>query len=138
MAEFQARRPEVDKAQIVGQDILRDLEGKEHEKMDARLKGLTSKYTDLEDMLAHRLDELEAARERAGDFEGREGRIDVWLGEKERVLQDWEVLPVDSAALEQRMDRIGVSGWRCVCVCVCVCTCVYMCVSVVTYVCTYE
>ena len=93
----------------MGQDILRDLEGKEHEKMNARLRGLTSKYTDLDDMLTHRLDELEAARMRAGDFEAREGGIGVWLGEKEKVLQEWEVLPVDSATLEQHIEKIGVS-----------------------------
>ena len=117
MSEVQEHRPEVEKAQSVGQGILRDLEGKEHEKMNARLKGLTSKYTDLDDMLAHRLDELEQGREKAADFEGRESSIGVWLGEKEKVLEDWEVLPVDSAALEQRMERIGVSRQRCVCVC---------------------
>ena len=109
MADFQAHRPQVDKAHAVGQNILRDLEGKEHEKMNARLRGLTSKYTDLDDMLTHRLDELEAARTRAEDFEAREGGIGVWLGEKEKVLQEWEVLPVDSATLEQHIEKIGVS-----------------------------
>ena len=128
----------------MGQGILRDLEGKEHEKMNARLKGLTSKYTDLDDMLAHRLDELEQGREKAADFEGRESSIGVWLGEKEKVLEDWEVLPVDSAALEQRMERIGVSRrgvYVCVCVCVCVrvCACVCVCLSVVANDCiTYK
>ena len=103
----------------MGQSILRDLQGKEHEKMNARLKGLTSKYTDLDDMLTHRLDELEAARTRAVDFETREDGIGVWLGEKEKVLQEWEVLPVDSAALEQHIEKIGVS------VCVCVYACLF-------------
>ena len=113
MAEVHDHRPDVEKAQAVGQNILCDLEGKERDKMDARLKGLTFKYTDLDDMLTHRYEELEQARDKAADFEGRERGIDGWLGEKEKVVQEWEVLPVDSASLEQRMERIGVRsmGW---------------------------
>ena len=70
MEEVNAKGPEIKQAQQVGQDMLKDLEGKELEKLDARLKGLTTKYTDLDDILYHRKEQLDEAKEKAGTFEG--------------------------------------------------------------------
>ena len=109
MSEVQARSGDVKSAQEVGQEMLTDLEGKEKEKMQERLQGLTARFSDLDDILNHRMEELEDARAKAGDFEGKGATLDEWLAEKEKELNEWDVLPVDSAALEQQMDKIGVS-----------------------------
>ena len=42
-------------------------------------------------------------------YKGQSSNLDDWLDEKEPILASFEVLPVDSAALESLMDRIGVS-----------------------------
>ena len=118
MDDVQAHAGSVKAAQEVGQQMLADLEGKEKEKMQARMKGLTGRFSDLDDILNHRMEELEETRGKAEDFESKGTGVDEWLTDKEKVLNDWEVLPVDSAALEQHMDKIGVSGGVQGCVCV--------------------
>jgi dystonin len=106
MSEVQARSGDVKSAQEVGQEMLADLEGKEKEKMQERLQGLTARFSDLDDILNHRMEELDDAHAKAGDFEGKGATLDEWLAEKEKELNEWDVLPVNSAALEQQMDKI--------------------------------
>ena len=114
MGEVQARSGDVKSAQEVGEEMLADLEGKEKEKMQKKLQGLTASFSDLDDTLNRRMEELDDARAKAGDFEDKETTFDEWLAEKEKELNEWDVLPVNSAALEQQMDKIEVS----VCLCI--------------------
>ena len=73
-----------------------------------RLNKITTNFADVEEMAKLRLEELNKERGKAEDYEKQAADLDDWLKDKEAMVEQWEEFAIDSATLEQQMEKIGV------------------------------
>ena len=75
-----------------------------------KLNKITTNFADVEEMAKLRLEELNKERDKAEDYEKQADGLDAWLKDKEAIAEQWEEFAIDSAALEQQMEKIGVTN----------------------------
>lgn len=74
-----------------------------------KLNQITTGFADVEEMAKLRLEELNKEKVKAEDYEKQASELDDWLKEKEALVEQWEEFAIDSATLEQQMEKIGVT-----------------------------
>ena len=74
-----------------------------------KLNKITTNFADVEEMAKLRLEELNNERVKAEDYEKQASDLDDWLKDKEAIAEQFEEFAIDSAALEQQMEKIGVT-----------------------------
>lgn len=74
-----------------------------------KLNQITTGFADVEEMAKLRLEELNKEKVKAEDYEKQASELDDWLKEKEALIEQWEEFAIDSATLEQQMEKIGVT-----------------------------
>ena len=74
-----------------------------------KLNKITTSFADVEEMAKLRLEELNNERVKAEDYEKQVSDLDDWLKDKEAIAEQFEEFAIDSAALEQQMEKIGVT-----------------------------
>lgn len=75
-----------------------------------KLNQITTNFADIEEMAKLRLEELNKEKEKAEDYEKQAADLDDWLRDKEALVEQWEEFAIDSATLEQQMEKIGVTN----------------------------
>ena len=76
-----------------------------------KLNQITTNFADVEEMAKLRLEELNKERMKAEDYEKQAAGLDDWLKDKEAMVEQWEEFAIDSATLEQQMEKIGVTEY---------------------------
>ena len=76
-----------------------------------KLNQITTNFADVEEMAKLRLEELNKERMKAEDYEKQAADLDNWLKDKEAMVEQWEEFAIDSATLEQQMEKIGVNEY---------------------------
>ena len=76
-----------------------------------KLNQITTNFADVEEMAKLRLEELNKERMKAEDYEKQAADLDDWLKDKEAMVEQWEEFTIDSATLEQQMEKIGVTEY---------------------------
>ena len=75
-----------------------------------KLNKITTDFADIEEMAKRRLEELNVERGKAEDYEKQADGLDDWLKDKEAMAEQWEEFAIDSATLEQQLEKIGVTA----------------------------
>jgi len=95
--------------QNIGQEVMSQCSPQDKNEIQPKLNKITTNFADVEEMAKLRLEELNNERVKAEDYEKQASDLDDWLKDKEAIAEQFEEFAIDSAALEQQMEKIGVT-----------------------------
>ena len=115
MEEISSRAESIQVVQNIGQEVMSQCGPQDKNDIQIKLNQITTNFADVEEMAKLRLEELNKEKVKAEDYEKQVSNLDDWLKEKEAIVEQWEEFTIDSATLEQQMEKIGVRIGRLCC-----------------------
>ena len=108
MEEIASRADSIQVVQNIGQEVMSQCSPQDKNDIQLKLNEITTNFADVEEMAKLRLEELNTERVKAEDYEKQASDLDDWLKDKEVMVEQWEEFAIDSATLEQQLEKIGV------------------------------
>ena len=109
LEEITSKGDSIQVIQNIGQEVMSQCSPQDKDDIQQKLKEITTNFADVEDMAKLHLEDLNEERVKAEDYEKQGADLDDWLKGKEAIVEQWEEFAIDSATLEQQMEKIGVS-----------------------------
>ena len=109
LEEITSKGDSIQVIQNIGQEVMSLCSPQDKDDLQQKLKEITTNFADVEDMAKLHLEDLNEERVKAEDYEKQGADLDDWLKDKEAIVEQWEEFTIDSATLEQQMEKIGVS-----------------------------
>ena len=109
MEEISSRADSIQVVQNIGQEVMSQCSPQDKNEIQPKLNKITTNFADVEEMAKRRLEELNVEKGKAEDYEKQADGLDDWLKDKEAITEQWDEFAIDSATLEQQLEKIGVS-----------------------------
>ncbi|XP_065889965.1 microtubule-actin cross-linking factor 1-like isoform X3 [Dysidea avara] len=107
LEEITSKGDSIQVIQNIGQEVMSQCSPQDKDDIQQKLKEITTNFADVEDMAKLHLEDLNEERVKAEDYEKQGADLDDWLKGKEAIVEQWEEFAIDSATLEQQMEKIG-------------------------------
>ena len=110
LEEITSKGDSIQVIQNIGQEVMSQCSPQDKDAIQQKLNVITTNFADVEDMAKLHLEDLNEERVKAEDYEKQGSELDDWLKDKEAIVEQWDEFAIDSATLEQQMERIKVSN----------------------------
>ena len=92
----------------MGNALIGESDPEERQKIQARIKALTSQFAALDASAQTRMNSLEGALQKATVYEDQSNQFDKWLHGVEVKLSSWEPFSIASQPLKRQLEAIQV------------------------------
>merc|ERR1719209_1115072 len=97
------RKGAIDSLLKTGQEIAASAEGPERRKIEQEMNTIASRYEDLNQKCADRMDLLEDAMKMAKEYADKLGPIEKWLEKTEKTIKEMETVPTEEDQIQRRI-----------------------------------
>jgi len=108
LKEITSKGDSLQVVQNIGQEVMSQCSLRDKDDIQQKLKEITTNFADVEDLAKLRIKNLNEERLKVEEYEKQAADLDDWLKDKEAIVDQWEGFAIDSATLEQQMEKIRV------------------------------